>query len=185
MLPSYPYTLSKYEESKKILHEVSGGKNWYSIILPSVLGDAKNSERVFNNLFNRVSKQYLQSLFISDISPIEYQVGKQVVCARSIGELCIHIIQGRFDPGLIHYPGNEIISLSYFLRLHEKYLGKNIQLENIHPYTNKPHNSISTNRVNIQNLVSNFSTERFVKEAILKKVTDQKVRSSDPEPSDP
>ena len=167
MLPKYPYAISKYEESLSILKEVSDGKNFYSIILPYVLADARNSKRIFNNLFNRVSKQYLHSLLINEPSSIDYEVGRQVVCARSIGELCKYIIKGRFDPGIIHFPGNELISLNYFISMHDKYLDMNIKLENIDQYTDKPKNLLSTSRVDIQNLVSNFSTERFVKETIL------------------
>lgn len=169
MLPKYPYTICKYEESLRILQEVNKGKNFYSIILPYVLGDIRNSERTFNNLFNRVSEQYLQSLLINEPSSIDYEVGRQIVCARSVGELCKHIIKGRFNPGIIHFPGNELISLNYFIRIHEKYSGINLELEKVNRYTSKPKNLLSTSRVDIQNLVSTFSTDRFVKETIIDK----------------
>ena len=169
ILPKYPYTISKYEESLMILQEVNKGKNFYSIILPYILGDVRNCERTFNNLFNRVSEQYLQSLLINEPSSIDYGVGRQIVCARSVGELCKYIIKGRFNPGIIHFPGNELISLNYFMRMHEKYSGINLELENVNRYTSKPKNLLSTSRVDIQNLVSTFSTERFVKETIIDK----------------
>jgi nucleoside-diphosphate-sugar epimerase len=169
ILPKYPYTISKYEESLRILQEVNKGKNFYSIILPYVLGDIRNSKRAFNNLFNRISEQYLQSLLINKPSSVDYRVGRQIVCARSVGELCKYIIKGRLNPGIIHFPGNELISLNYFIRMHEKYLGINIELENMNQYTSKPKNLLSTSRVDIQNLISTFSTERFVKETIIDK----------------
>jgi len=169
MLPKFPYAISKYKESLSILKEADVGKNFYSIILPYILGDAKNSKRVFNNLFNRVSKQYLHSLPKGDTSSVDYEIGRQIVCARSIGELCKYIIKGGFSPGIVHFPGNELISLNYFIGMHEKYLGKNIELENIDKYTDEPKNRLSTSRVDIQNLTSIFSTERFIKETILDK----------------
>jgi hypothetical protein len=137
--------------------------------LPYVLGDIRNSERAFNNLFNRISEQYLQSLLINKPSSVDYGVGRQIVCARSVGELCKYIIKGRFNPGIIHFPGNELISLNYFIRMHEIYLGINIELENVNQYTSKPKNLLSTSRVDIKNLISTFSTERFVKETIIDK----------------
>ena len=53
--------------------------------------------------------------------------------------------------------------------MHEKYSGINLELENVNRYTSKPKNLLSTSRVDIQNLVSTFSTERFVKETIIDK----------------
>ena len=106
-------------------------------------------------------------MLINEPGSIDYEVGRQIVCARNIGELCKYIINGRFNPGIIHFPGNELISLNYFISMHEKYLDKSIELKNINQYTHKPKSLLSTSIFDIQNLVSNFSTERFVKETIL------------------
>jgi GDP-L-fucose synthase len=165
LLPDRPYALSKYQESKSVLREIKLGRNWATIILPTVLADAKKRLRKFDNLFNSTSAQYFKSKTLVN-STIDHEVGRQVVCARNVGELCQKIINEKITPGLIHYYGKELVSLNYFFMLHKNYGSKNFESKHlINKYSYLPKNIMLTERKDIKEFKETFSIRQFIKES--------------------
>jgi hypothetical protein len=147
------------------LREVKLGRNWATIILPTVLADAKKRLRKFDNLFNSTSEQYFKSKTLMN-SIIDNEVGRQVVCARNVGELCQKIINEKTTPGLIHYYGNEMVSLNYFFMLHKNHDNKKFELKHlINKYGYLPKNILLTERTDIKAFKETFSIQQFIKES--------------------
>jgi nucleoside-diphosphate-sugar epimerase len=165
LLPDRPYALSKYQESKSVLREIKLGRNWATIILPTVLADAKKRLHKSDNLFNSTSEQYFKSKTLMN-SIIDHEVGRQVVCARNVGELCQKIINEKITPGLIHYYGKELVSLNYFFMLHKNYGSKNFESKYlINKYSYLPKNIMLTERKDIKAFKETFSIRQFIKES--------------------